>query len=136
MKKIALILMLVFSLKYFAQKDFQIVTGPYLQAVTDTEVTVVWTTSKPAVSWVELAPDDSTHFYNEARPRYYNLSLGKKLIGTIHRVRLQQLEPGKKYRYRIYSQEVIEEQASDVLYGKTIASCFKPWTSRKHLSHS
>lgn len=122
MRQFFLLAILTFTLGAFAQKDFQIVTGPYLQAVTDTEATVVWTTSKQAVSWVELAPDDSTHFYNESRPRYYNLSLGKKLIGTIHRVRLQHLEPGKKYRYRIYSQEVIEEQASDVLYGKTIAS--------------
>jgi len=122
MKKIVLILILVFSLKAFSQEGFQIVTGPYLQGVTDTEATVVWTTNKQAVSWVELAPDDSTHFYHAPRPRFYNLSLGKKLIGTIHSVRLQDLEPGKKYRYRIYSQEVIEEKASDVLYGKIAAS--------------
>lgn len=122
MKKIFLFLILVFSLQAFSQESFQIVSGPYLQSVTDTEATVVWTTNRQAVSWVELAPDDSTHFYHAPRPRYYNLSLGKKLIGTIHAVRIQNLEPGIKYRYRIYSQEVLEENASDVLYGKIAAS--------------
>lgn len=122
MKQIFLLLVLALNLGAYAQTDFQIVCGPYLQGVTDSEAIVVWTTNKQAVSWVELAPDDSTHFYYAQRPRFYNLSLGKKLIGTIHSVRLQDLEPGKKYRYRIYSQEVIEEKASDVLYGKIAAS--------------
>lgn len=122
MKKISLLFVLIFSLGVFSQEGFKIITGPYLQVVTDTEATVVWTTNKQAVSWVELAPDDSTHFYHAPRPRFYHVSLGKKIIGTVHSVLIPDLEPGKKYRYRIYSQEVLEEQASDVLYGKIVAS--------------
>lgn len=122
MKKIVLLFILIFSMNLFSQENFQIVSGPYLQNVTDTEATIVWTTNKKAISWVELAPDDSTHFYHMQRPRYYNLSLGKKLVGTIHRVRIQNLQPGIKYRYRIFSQEIMEEKESEVLYGKIVAS--------------
>ena len=48
---------LLFSLAAVAQ-DFKITHGPYLCDMTRDGVTVVWTTSKPALSWVEVAPDD------------------------------------------------------------------------------
>lgn len=38
-------------------------SNPWLQAVGETEFTVVWTTNVDAVVWVEVAPDDGTHFY-------------------------------------------------------------------------
>lgn len=81
---------------------------PYLQHVTETSFTVIWTTNMDAVSWVEIAPDDGTHFYNEERPKYYDLrGLGRRPIGRLHKVRVTGLEPGTTYRYRIMMQGVL-----------------------------
>lgn len=91
--------------------------GPYLQQVGTDRAVVVWGTDKDAVSWVETAPDDSMHFYACDRPRYYDTKLGRKNIGRIHRVKINGLTPGTTYRYRIFSQEVTENNTSQVCYG-------------------
>lgn len=58
----------------------KIVAGPYIQACTDTEFTVVWQTDKEALSWVEIAPDDGTHFYNTAREQFFHTIHGRRPI--------------------------------------------------------
>lgn len=50
------------------QPSVRIAHGPYLQQVTDDGFTVVWTTTINAASWVEVAPDDGSHFYAAERP--------------------------------------------------------------------
>lgn len=122
MKKHFVFLLLLLSLKLSAQTDFAITCGPYLQNVTQTEANIMWMTNKNAVSWVELAPDDSLHFYAEERPRFYQTFIGKKQVGTMHSICLKNLKPGKGYRYRIYSQEILEEKGNGIIYGKVIAS--------------
>jgi len=122
MKRYFIILFLTISFRVFAQSDFAIICGPYLQNVTQTEANVMWLTNKNAVSWVELAPDDSLHFYAEERPRFYQTFIGKKKVGTMHSIRLKGLKPGLSYRYRIYSQELLEEKGNEIIYGKVIAS--------------
>ena len=55
-----------------------------------------------AMAWVEVAPDDGSHFYNRDRTKYYDLrGMGNQHIGTIHKIRIDGLQPGTKYRYRI-----------------------------------
>ncbi len=103
-------------------QDIKITHGPYLQALCDTAVYIVWTTNKNAVSWVELAPDDSTHFYREERPKYFSSSHGFKNTSNVHRVHLRNLKPGTTYRYRVYSQEVISHEGTRVLYGRVAAT--------------
>lgn len=105
-----------------AQEGFRIVCGPYLQNVSEKEATVMWITNRNAVSWVEIAPDDGMNFYAEARPQFYQTNFGKKLIGTVHAVRVTGLQKGTSYRYRIYSKEVIEETPYFVQYGKVAAT--------------
>ena len=122
MKKFFLASFLALSINMFSQAEFQIVCGPYLQRITDTEATIVWLTNKNAVSWVELAPDDSTHFYAKERPQYFQTRIGKKEVGTTHAVPLKNLEPGTFYRYRIYSQEVLGGNGSSTQYGKIVAT--------------
>lgn len=100
----------------------QITHGPYLQHLTDKGVTIVWTTNKNAVSWVELAPNDSTHFYLKERPQLYSAEYGFKDVGKLHSIRLEDLSPATKYRYRIYSKEVLKHEGTNVTYGKTVAS--------------
>ena len=71
------------------------VCGPYVQCVTETGFTVIWTTDMDAVGWVEIAPDDGTHFYNSERPKYYDArGNGVYPIGRIHKVVVDDLEPG------------------------------------------
>lgn len=122
MRKVILAFVLMLSFEAFSQTDFGIFSGPYLQNITESEATLMWQTTKNAVAWVEVAPDDSLHFYGEERTRFYNTYLGKKKVGTLHSVRLKGLKPGENYRYRIFSQEVLEEKPSSVLYGKVVAT--------------
>ena len=84
-----------------AQPSVHVVSGPYLQAVGEREFTVVWTTNIDAVSWVEIAPDDGTHFYNTERPKYYQVLNGRRPIGKLHVVTVSGLEPATTYRYRV-----------------------------------
>lgn len=115
-------LFLSISMSLVSQSRFSITHGPYLQGLTENEVTVVWTTNKKAISWVELAPDDETHFYRKPRPQFFSESHGFKVIDSVHMVRLRNLKPNTTYRYRIYSQEVLGHEGYHVAYGRTVAS--------------
>lgn len=90
-----------------AQPSVHVVSGPYLQAVGEREFTVVWTTNIDAVSWVEIAPDDGTHFYNTERPKYYQVLNGRRPIGKLHVVTVSGLEPATTYRYRVMQNGVL-----------------------------
>lgn len=101
----------------FAQEQFRINHGPYLQALTDSTVTIVWTTNKNSIGWVELAPNDSTNFYAFERKKYFDSKNGLKTEDKIHKVRIENLPPGTKYRYRIYAQEIVDHENYMVKYG-------------------
>ncbi|HIW65633.1 MAG TPA: metallophosphoesterase [Candidatus Alistipes intestinipullorum] len=107
-----------------AAQDFRITHGPYLCDMTDDGVTVVWTTSAPALSWIEAAPADGRSFYAEEHPRHYETVAGRRQAHkTLHTVRLEGLKPGTDYCYRIFSQEVREWSHNDkVSYGAVAAS--------------
>lgn len=87
-------------------------------------VTIVWTTNKPALSWVEIAPNEDDSFYKEERSAYYDELHGRRFTHkTLHSIRVDNLEPNESYRYRIFSKEVIDgESEKNTLYGKTVAS--------------
>lgn len=91
----------------------KIVCGPYVQCITETSFTVIWTTDVDAVAWVEVAPDDGTHFYNKERDKYYDArGNGVFPIGKIHKVVVDGLEPGSTYRYRVMNRGVIAYNGS------------------------
>lgn len=125
-----------------SSEAIKITHGPWLCDMAEDGVTVVWTTNRAAVSWVELAPDDGAHFYAEERPKYYSSANGRiKADQTVHSVRINGLNPGTKYRYRILSQGVAEYPcykqvrfddiaATDVYYKKPLA--FKTFDSQKN----
>lgn len=104
------------------QEKITISHGPYLQNLSENGATIVWTTNRNAVSWVEIAPDDSSHFYVKERPKYFSGEHGIKSVGKIHKVRIHNLESGTTYRYRIYSQEVLEHEGIEVKYGSIAAT--------------
>jgi Predicted phosphohydrolases len=116
------VMLLLFISVSAMQAEIKIKKGPYLQRIGENEVTVMWLTDKPAYSWVELAPDDHTHFYVDERPRYYQTKMGRKVIGTEHTVRITGLTKGTKYRYRIYSKEVLEHKNVQVIFGDVAAN--------------
>jgi len=104
------------------EPEFIFTCQPYLQQLSDTEVTIVWGTNKNAVSWVEVAPDDSRNFYATERPKFFDTNFGRKKIGTLHKIRITGLSPATTYRYRIYSKEVTRKAHRDVRYGRIIAN--------------
>ena len=116
MRKILLLLIFISGLSETV-KAVKIIYGPYLQMIGETEASIVWVTDKKSLSWVEIAPDDGMNFYAEQRPQFFETFLGRKVLGTVHKIKLTGLTKGTAYRYRIFSQEVMEEQDYQIFYG-------------------
>lgn len=122
-KNLFVVLMVFFAHALWAQEDIKITHGPYLQNMGPEEVTLVWTTNKSGISWVELAPDDDTHFYLIERPKFFASVNGVKKEGTVHTVKLTDLKPGTTYRYRVFTQEVLgREGGYHIFYGKVAST--------------
>lgn len=105
-----------------ATAQIKILYGPYLQNVKDNEATIVWVADKPSVGWVELAPNDQSNFYGDERPKYFNTTNGVKNTSTLHTVKIKGLTKGTAYRYRIFSQEVLDHKGTHVTYGRVAAT--------------
>lgn len=133
-KKYLLLLTLIIALPVVGQNiNISITHGPYLCDMTSDAVTVVWTTNIPAQSWVEIAPDDGQNFYATERPKYYDTRNGRKAAyKTLHKVRINGLQPGKSYVYRVFSKEVTDWIGADkVSYGNVAAT-----SARRGLAHT
>jgi acid phosphatase type 7 len=115
---------LLLSLNGYAQDDFKITHGPYLSDMSNNGVTIMWMTNNKATAWVELAPDDQSNFYTSERPKFFDTKLGRiQATSTLHKVRLEHLTPGTKYRYAIFSREVLNsDNDARILYGTTVAN--------------
>ena len=104
MKKILSTILALAACTTLTAQDFKITHGPWLCDLTSDGVTVVWATSKPALSWVEVAEDDGRSFYAAEHERRYETVAGRKQARkTLHSIRLKGLRPDTKYRYRIFS---------------------------------
>ena len=77
--------------------------------------------NKASVGWVEVAPDDGTSYYRFERSRFFDSTNGVKNVSELHAVRITGLKPGTSYRYRIYSQEVLERKGEEIVYGNVAA---------------
>ena len=124
MKKLLFTLLGLAAALTLPAQDFGITHGPWLCDMTTDGVTVLWTTDKPALSWVEVIEDDGRSFYATEHTRHYETVAGRKQAHkTLHSVRLNNLRPGTRYCYRIFSQEVAEwKHGNNVLYGRTVAT--------------
>ena len=110
---IALALNLSIEMSAQKPKRAAVTCGPYVQCVSETGFTVIWTTDVESVAWVEVAPDDGTHFYNKERDKYYDdRGNGVLPIGKIHKIVVDGLEPGTTYRYRVMSKGVVAYNGS------------------------
>lgn len=91
--------------------------GPYLQNPSPTGMTIIWFTNKECVSQAEFGEEDSLD--QVARTSSHGLFAA---YTQRHQVRLEGLEPGKTYSYRVVSKEFLQFEPYDVQYGKTITS--------------
>ena len=121
MKRVLLLSAFLFSF-IFAGANIKILHSPYLQNLKSDEVTVAWVTDKPSVGWLEILPDDGSDFYLQERPKFFDSQSGIKNISTVHAVRLTDLEPGTKYRYRIYAREILDHTGNEITYGQIVAT--------------
>ena len=96
--------------------------GPWVVGVSESEMTIVWTSTERCMGWVEVAPDDGSSFYAVKRPRYYEDFLGRHVVTKVHHVRLTGLKPGTTYRYRVHQQGVDDSGHSPISSGKVVAS--------------
>lgn len=94
-------------------------TNPYLQNPIDKGITVLWQTNVPTYSWVEWGADSTK------LNRTHTLIAGQVISNNmLHRIRLNGVEPGVKYYYRICSREIASYGAYKKIFGGTYTSPF------------
>lgn len=99
-------------------------TIPYLQNPGTTEMTIMWLTNVPCKSWVEYGTDP-----NNLKPAY-NYQEGIMVANNeINRILLTDLLPGKKYYYRVVSQEITCYKSYYKEFGNTVESEIKSFTT-------
>ncbi len=104
-----------------ADKIFR--TKPYLQNPTGNGITVMWETTVPSYCWVEYGTD--TTQLKRAR----TIVDGQVVCNDyLHKIRLEDLQPGTKYYYRVCSQEILLYQAYKKVFGNTTRSDFSEFT--------
>jgi len=107
-------------------EQLKITHGPYLQAMSENSVIIVWFTNKKCVSKVEYGTGENTQNF----PTYGSVVQTAKssehglidAFTTIHRISLTGLKPGTKYRYRVFSKEIVNFKPYEVTYGGSITS--------------
>lgn len=107
-----------------AEKENKIFrTKPYLQNTVGNGITVMWETTVPAYCWVEYGTD--TTQLKRAR----TIVDGQVVCNNyLHKIRIDGLQPGQKYYYRVCSQEILLYQAYKKVFGNTAQSSFSEFT--------
>lgn len=107
-----------------AEKENKIFrTKPYLQNPVGNGITVMWETTVPAYCWVEYGTD--TTQLKRAR----TIVDGQVVCNNyLHKIRIDGLQPGQKYHYRVCSQEILLYQAYKKVFGNTAQSSFSEFT--------
>lgn len=95
-------------------------TEPYLQNPAGGGITVMWQTWVPSYSWVEYGTDTAdTDSWTMAR----TIVDGQVMCnGTMNRIRIDGLEPGRTYYYKVYSRQILIYQAYRKEFGETAVS--------------
>ena len=96
---------------------------PYLQNPVGNGITVMWETTVPAYCWVEYGTD--TTQLKRAR----TIVDGQVVCNNyLHKIRIDGLQPGQKYYYRVCSQEILLYQAYKKVFGNTAQSAYSEFT--------
>ena len=97
--------------------------APYLVDPSETAVTVMWTTDTPSHAMVRFGAGDTLDRQAEAREH------GLLPVGTVHAVRLTNLEPGRTYRYQAVATRVVKLNAYWPEKGKDVESAIGTFTT-------
>ncbi len=96
----------------------QITAGPYLQAPSETGMTIAWSTSHKSVSKVEYRSLPDGQIQTAVQSRHGLVEANT----TFHAIRLTGLKPGTRYAYHVVSTQILDFQAYKVIFGETIKS--------------
>lgn len=95
-------------------------TEPYLQNPTGGGITVMWQTWVPSYSWVEYGTDTTDM---DSWETVRTIVDGQVICnGTMNRIRIDGLEPGRTYYYKVCSREILLYQAYKKEFGETAVS--------------
>ena len=116
---------LLFAVGYPQVAKEDIFRSPvYLQNPSTDEMTVMWLTNVPALSWVEFGTDT------------LNMQIAKTWVegiamanNTVNRIRLTGLQPGTRYYYRVHSREITLYEAYRKEFGKTATTEIRSFTT-------
>lgn len=108
----------------FPLKAAELFVGePYLQDLTADGLTVMYQTNAPVSTWVEYGTD--TLHLQRAR----TLLAGQEpCLGIENSIRLEKLQPGQRYYYRVCAREVLQNHAYHKILGETIRTPFHQFT--------
>lgn len=110
------------TLRFEAKKEDIFRAAPYLQNPVGGGITVMWQTYVPTHSWVEYGTDT----LNLKRARTF--LNGQVVFGLHNKIRLEDLQGGQKYYYRVCSQEILVYEAYRKVFGETAVSPFYSFT--------
>lgn len=98
-------------------ENLRVSHGPWIQNLSTNAVTVMWVSNKPAVPAVTITDDKGV-------VRYVRNSTDGIINGggELHKIRINGLEPGKQYTYRLESIELVRYQPYKIYYGDTLKS--------------
>ena len=104
-----------------ADKIFR--TKPYLQNPVGNGITVMWETTVPSYCWVEYGTDTT-------RLERARMIVDGQVVcnNKLHKIRIDGLQSGQKYYYRVCSQEMLLYQAYKKVFGNTAQSTFSEFT--------
>ena len=95
----------------------EIKAGPWVSGARENSVTILWTSEKPGLAWVEL----------EDGSLKYETFAGRRIFGRLHSICLNGLTPGQVVRYRIGGQVLLDDSnARKPVFG---GSYNGPWCS-------
>lgn len=101
-----------------ANQPLAILHGPFLQAPSETGLTLSWVTSRKCVSRVEYRPEASAQWLTNT-PAHHGLVDADV---AHHNVTLTGLQPGTRYEYRVVSREIADFKPYKVKFGGTVIS--------------
>jgi acid phosphatase type 7 len=108
-----------------APTPLAITHGPFVQAPSETGMTISWATSCKCVSWVEYRPESSKQWLTN-RPFHQGLVDADV---TYQNVPLSGLQPGTRYLYRVVSRELADFKFYKVTFGGTVISAEHRFTT-------
>jgi len=127
------VVVLLFSSSIFAQEKIEITHGPYLIDPAEDAITIVWFTNNKATSWIEYAEytESGTFPTWGGYPKTAKASKDGLIDANVtrHIIRIENLKPDTKYKYRINSKEIIQFNPYEVIFGDIVVGGFHTFST-------